>query len=110
MNPLNHERASEEKRGLVRWLRPEYQNPAASAAPVEEQAEIELPEAGKSARAPVFTLTWPDKLPEQVARIRSLVPETGPDPAVLSARFGRGNKKREDQIAAILETLRGLGL
>lgn len=107
---LNHERAAEEKRGLVRWLRPEYQNPAASAAPVEEQAEIELPEAGKSARAPVFTLPWPDKLPEQVTRIRSLLPETGPDPAALSARFGRGNKKREDQIAAILETLHGLGL
>lgn len=107
---LNHERAAEEKRGLVRWLRPEYQNPAASAAPVEEQAEIELPEAGKSARAPVSTLPWPDKLPEQVARIRSLLPETGPDPAALSARFGRANKKREDQIAAILKTLRGLGL
>lgn len=107
---LNHERAAEEKRGLVRWLRPEYQNPAANAAPVEEQAEIELPEAGKSARAPVSTLTWPNKLPEQVARIRSLLPETGPDPAALSARFGRANKKREEQIAAILETLRGLGL
>jgi hypothetical protein len=24
---LNHERAAEEKRGLIRWLRPEYQNP-----------------------------------------------------------------------------------
>lgn len=108
---LNHERAAEEKRGLVRWLRPEYQNPAAaSAAPVEEQSEIELPEAGKSARAPVFTLPWPDKLPEQVARIRALLSETGPDPTALSARFGRANKKREDQITAILETLRGLGL
>ncbi|MBL9156124.1 MAG: class I SAM-dependent DNA methyltransferase [Verrucomicrobiales bacterium] len=108
---LNHERAAEEKRGLVRWLRPEYQNPAAAnAAPVKEQSEIELPEAGKSAPAPVSTLPWPDKLPEQVARIRSLLPETGPHPAALSARFGRANKKREDQIAAILETLRGLGL
>jgi len=57
-----------------------------------------------------MALSWPDKLPEQVARIRSLIPETGPDPAALSARFGRANKKREDQIAAILETLRGLGL
>jgi len=30
--------------------------------------------------------------------------------SALSARFGRANQKREDQIAAILETLRGLGL
>ncbi len=55
-------------------------------------------------------LPWPDKLPEQVARIRALVAELGTDPAALSARFGRANKKREEQIAAILETLRGLGL
>jgi hypothetical protein len=27
-----------------------------------------------------------------------------------SARFGRANKKREEQIEGILETLRGLGL
>ena len=55
-------------------------------------------------------LPWPDKLPEQVARIRTLLPETGPDPAALSARFGRPHKKREEQIEAIVETLRGLGL
>jgi hypothetical protein len=29
---LNHERAAEEKRGLSRWLRPEYQNPTAKAS------------------------------------------------------------------------------
>ncbi len=114
---LNHERADEEKRGLVRWLRPKYQNPAAAtSAPVEEQSEIDLDSpVAKLVRvstAPSTTtaLTWPDKLPEQVARIRALVPELGSDPAALSARFGRTNKKREEQIAAILETLRGLGL
>ncbi len=112
---LNHERAAEEKRGLVRWLRPEYQNPAAAAsAPVEEQADL-LPVAEAAtlptaASSTATALTWPDKLPEQVARIRALIPELGTDPAALSARFGRAYKKREDQIAAILETLRGLGL
>ena len=110
---LNHERAAEEKRGLVRWLRPEYQCPAAAASdPVAEQAEIDLPSAEISgAVRPVsVALTWPDKLPDQVAGIRALLPELGPDPAALSARFGRANQKRQDQIAAILETLRGLGL
>ena len=29
---LNHERAAEEKRGLIRWLRPDYQNPTAAAS------------------------------------------------------------------------------
>jgi len=119
---LNHERAAEEKRGLVRWLRPEYQNPTSSdagksaRAPVEEQSEIELPDTGihdsanKRRDAASTLLTWPDKLPEQVARIRALVPEVGSDPAALSARFGRPHKKREEQIEAIVETLRGLGL
>ena len=112
---LNHERTAEEKRGLVRWLRPEYQCPtAANAAPVGEQTDFlpvaeaaTLPTAAPSSTT---TLPWPDKLPEQVARVRSLVPETGPDPAALSARFGRPNKKRQEQIEGILETLRGLGL
>jgi M6 family metalloprotease-like protein len=40
---LNHERAAEEKRGLIRWLRPDYQAPGASSdghrPPL--QAEIE---------------------------------------------------------------------
>jgi hypothetical protein len=109
---LNHERAAEEKRGLVRWLRPEYQCPSATSAPVEEQSEIDLPSAeiSDAVRPVSVALTWPDKLPEQVARIRALVPELGTDPAALSARFGRANKKREEQIEAILETLRGLGL
>jgi len=35
---LNHERAAEEKRGLVRWLRPEFQNKGAGG---DVQQEIE---------------------------------------------------------------------
>lgn len=79
---------------------------------MEEQTEIALPSAEISAavRPVSTTLTWPDKLPAQVALIRTLLPETGPDPAALSARFGRPHKKREEQIEAIVETLRGLGL
>src|SRR5204862_6930347 len=30
---LNAERAAEERRGLVRWLRPDFQNPAGAATP-----------------------------------------------------------------------------
>jgi len=71
---------------------------------VEEQTEIDLPSSE------ISVAVRPDKLPDQVAQIRALLPETGPDAAALSARFGRANKKREEQIAAILETLRGLDL
>ena len=49
---LNAERAAEEKRGLIRWLRPDYQRAKAGIAPLpaaaEEQLEAELiVEAGK---------------------------------------------------------------
>ena len=38
LGALNAERPAEEARGVVRWLRPAFQNP--SAATVPEQAEI----------------------------------------------------------------------
>jgi len=38
---LNHERAEEESRGLVRWLRPDFQNPTAGDAPAK-QTELEI--------------------------------------------------------------------
>jgi hypothetical protein len=38
---LNHERAEEERRGIVRWLRPEFQNPSG-----ERQKEIDVEEVG----------------------------------------------------------------
>jgi len=47
---LNHERAEEEKRGLVRWLRPEFQNPGGadgSAGGSGVQAELPMAEKPK---------------------------------------------------------------
>jgi hypothetical protein len=58
--------------------------------------------------ASLSILAWSYSL--QVAQIRALLPETGPDAAALSARFGRASNKRTEQIEGILETLRGLGL
>lgn len=46
---LNHERAAEEARGHVRWLRPEFQNPTGQTAAKAQQSEIILPEAAKAA-------------------------------------------------------------
>ena len=44
---LNAERAAEEKRGLIRWLRPDYQRPRAGVvdtqAAAEEGAQIAAP-------------------------------------------------------------------
>lgn len=108
---LNHERAAEEKRGLVRWLRPDYQAPGTAAVPAEEQDEIQLGTGTPAAKAASMPdkLTWPDGLAAQVAAIQKLLPVLGPDPEAIAARFGKKSAKRAGQVAEILETLRGLG-
>jgi len=53
---------------------------------------------------------WPAELPAQVAALRKLLPTIGHDPEALAACFGRKSKKRVDQITAILDTLKALGL
>ena len=110
---LNHERAAEEQRGLVRWLRPGFQAPEEVSG---FKFEVSSGGASRSAGSALETenlkletLPWPSDLPAQVAAIRKLLAATGPDPEALAARFGRKNKKRVDQITGILATLKALG-
>ncbi len=103
---LNHERVAEEKRGLIRYLRPDYQGP--TTATQSEMGLIAASTANTALAIPLI-LDWPTDLPAQVAAVRKLLPTTGQDPETLSACFGRKNKKRTDQITAILATLKALG-
>ena len=112
---LNHERAAEEKRGLIRYLRPDYQNPT-SAASQPIQTTLQGTETSDHSKSNIQNSTlfpWPERLPDQVAILRKLIGSyennTPPDPESLSAHFGRKNKKRTEQIEGILETLKGLG-
>lgn len=72
---LNRERAAEEARGVVRWLRPEYQCPESIqpvARPlVEEEAESEA--AGASPVLVIAAQPWPKDLKEQLAALRGLL-------------------------------------
>jgi hypothetical protein len=78
---LNHERAEEEKNGLVRWLRPEYQLKAVKgAAPEPEQQEFEATKTEQkklpsvpAAAPPAEKQPWPKTLPERIVAIRDLV-------------------------------------
>jgi hypothetical protein len=71
---LNRERAAEERKGQVRWLRPEFQAPKEEvAAKKAEQIEAELPVAAAKATKP----SLPAALPDQVAAIRAVLAETG---------------------------------
>jgi len=119
---LNHRRAAEEKSGLIRWLRPEYQNPSASVISdghkPPQQANLPGTEATtaqskiQNQQSSIInpSSTWPTKLPAQVTLIRQLL-STNPTATaeILSQQFGRKNQKRTEQIEGIIETLRGLG-
>ncbi len=105
---LNTERAAEEKKGLIRWLRPEFQNPAKAAAPkqseIEIEGETEIKVAAKTGKLP-----WPKSLPDQVRQVAGIL-SSAREPMSLDAiaeRFtGKGPwKRRLPQIVETLETL-----
>jgi hypothetical protein len=111
---LNHERAAEEKRGQIRYLRPDYQNKSTTpiqttfTATEETSSKSKIKKTQSSIENPVTQ--WPEKLPEQVHLIRHLLQQTPTaTPDQLSQHFGRKNQKRTDQIEGLIETLKGLG-
>ncbi|KKL56911.1 hypothetical protein LCGC14_2240670 [marine sediment metagenome] len=76
---LNHERAEEEARGHVRWLRPDYQNPEGRVAEART-GKLEIA-AAKGAKAP-----WPKTLPAQIAAVREALEDLGEVDAETVAR------------------------
>jgi hypothetical protein len=108
---LNAERAAEEARGLVRWLRPEFQSPQAGAKP--EQSEIETAQTPDETLAPTTIVAkpspWPKETVEQVRAVADLL-AVAPSPLSLddiAARFSaRGPwKKRLPQLLDMLVAL-----
>ncbi|QDU86846.1 hypothetical protein Pla175_01990 [Pirellulimonas nuda] len=108
---LNHERAEEERRGLVRWLRPEFQNPSGESQQgmaVGEDAAAPKRGSAAAGAAKLKKLAWPKTLSEQAAAVgQALGTLSGPATAAdVSKRFTRANKER---VAELLETLAALG-
>ncbi len=111
---LNAERSAEEARGVIRWLRPDYQNP-----PVPKATQADLGLAPPTVHPPPSTTAvrkspskparqpWPKTLPEQVRAVESALASGGPrDPTALAALFLRA---RVDTVRGILDTLTTLG-
>lgn len=99
---LNRERAEEEARGHVRWLRPDYQNPDGRAAE-SKTGKLEIAATTKAGKAP-----WPKSLPDQIAAVREVLEDLGEADAETVARtFLRGRAK---SVEPLLETLAGLGM
>jgi len=105
---LNAERAREEAKGVVRWLRPEYQKPHGEQP--GKQTGLELGEEGTapSAVTTKAKAPWPKTLPEQVQAVRAaLTGAAGPVSAeVLARTFLRA---RTDKVAELLATLAAIG-
>ena len=113
---LNAERAAEEAKGQIRWLRPEYQHPAgeprqsaiANDGAVEANKDAAIGDAMPEIAIP--RAPWPATLPEQVAAVArvlegSAVPLSLAD---LAARFaGKGPWKK--RLPQIIDTLEALG-
>ncbi len=108
---LNHERAAEEKKGLIRWLRPEYQNPKIDGHRPPLQGDLSGTETAPQLKAekPKSAIPWPATLAAQVTEIQKLLPAHGVDAEAISGYFGKKSHKRTQQVAEILETLQGLG-
>ncbi|MBD2542891.1 class I SAM-dependent DNA methyltransferase [Planktothricoides raciborskii] len=107
---LNAERAEEERNGLIRWLRPEYQAPEAQA----HQTTLEgvTPEA-ETVVEPVEQQKWPTKPKEQLAAIRDLLRTNSHEWTVnqIAAQFtGRNTQKKLDAITENLERLEWFGM
>lgn len=128
---LNHERAAEEKRGLVRWLRPEFKakggsgdvqheidspddddeapNDAAEKRPKRSRGAAQkspLPRAekpGKVAKQP-----WPNDLAEQTRAVRTALAASGG--TVTAADLARQFKNaKAPRVEEILDALVALG-
>lgn len=103
---LNHARAEEEKRGLIRWLRPEFQNPGGKT---EEQADLKVGRAvpGERSSAKPAKRPWPKSLPAQTAAVRdALVSLPAPaTPAAIAKHFTGAPKTRIEEILQTLATL-----
>jgi hypothetical protein len=101
---LNKERAAEEARGLIRWLRPEYQAPN-YAAPVTQTLDL-----GETAAVlPDNVIPWPSSLPEQVSAVQGVLAASSvPLASQDVARAFKG--KRVATVRPVLDALTGIGM
>jgi len=106
---LNAERAEEERNGLIRWLRPDYQAPGVvqTQQVIEGIAEVEV----ESIVAPVEQQNLPKAFKDQLAAVRDLLRTQGGEWTVaqIAAQF-KGAARQKPTILTCLESLEALGI
>jgi hypothetical protein len=109
---LNAERAAEEARGLIRWLRPDYQAPGAARPQQTRLIEADETETAAEVAATAEKQAWPTSMAEQARAVRAALSTLGGPvtPKQVAATFaGPHTLRRIAQTAALLETLAALG-
>jgi hypothetical protein len=101
---LNRTRADEEAKGIIRWLRPEFQAPGAIAPQVN--ATLDLGDAPAAASATI--IPWPKTLAEQVSAVAAILSAspTPQHPRDIARAF---DGKRAATITPVLDALTAIG-
>ncbi|WP_439633107.1 class I SAM-dependent DNA methyltransferase [Glycocaulis sp.] len=106
---LNHERAAEEARGVIRWLRPEFQNPDGRAARVaDEQVEMDVGVATPEPSGPRL----PEEQGELARSVRALVAASATPLSArdIASRFaGKNTKAKIGRVEGMLSILAAIG-
>ena len=102
---LNTERAAEEQRGLIRWLRPAFQAPGEQTPAT--QTELDTTSTAEI-RTPLAPHPWPKTLAEQARAITEMLAEVG-EPLTAAALAARFQGAKPKPLAALLDTLVALG-
>ena len=105
---LNAERAEEERNGIIRWLRPDYQAPNEVQT---QQVIAGVVEAEEAIIAPVEQKPFPKQPKEQLATIRDLLRTSGGEWTVaqIAAQF-KGGGRYKGAISENLERLEWFGV
>lgn len=99
---LNAERHREERVGLVRWLRPEFQNPDGRAAATQLAASLDVAETA-AVKHP-----WPKTPAEQVRALQALL-RSSPDGIEVKAAARRFKGAPSNRVGELLELLASVG-
>ena len=108
---LNKERADEEKRGKIRWLRPDFQNPSGDGSQTMTQVTLTDDESAEDAPAAAVpsAMPWPKKMAAQIQAVRDHVTRSSDEVGVGDVvREFKGAKAKD--VEEVLESLTALGL
>ena len=104
---LNQERAAEEKRGVVHWLRPDFQLPKLRHK-VPQQAVMDQVEAEQQQIVPDTKPKWPSDGVDQIRVVHNLLGAADSPvsaDAVARAFDGKLSSKRRERVSEVLSTL-----